>query len=43
VTFELLNYRDTFRIGHTSGVIETIPGAVIDRETRSRLVQCQMI
>lgn len=39
VTFELLNHRDVFMIGRTSGVIETIAGRALDREEKERLDQ----
>ena len=36
VSFELLNHRDVFKIGRTSGVVNTIAGRVLDRETKER-------
>lgn len=36
VSFELLNHREEFKIGMTSGVLETKQGAVLDREEQSR-------
>ena len=42
VSFELLNHREVFKIGSTSGVLETKQGAELDREQQSRYV-CQCI
>jgi len=36
VSFELLNHRDKFVIGRTSGVITTKDGVILDRETQNR-------
>lgn len=38
VSFQLMNYRDKFDVGSTSGVLTTQPGSVLDREDKSRLV-----